>query len=106
MPGIVIRDGQTPSFSGSVAYYKILKEKTRKGDTLAQRAVSLPHPRVRGKLVWVWWVSESMQPQGTRALLSIFDFNGTSRCKFVRIAQNGPGYNSEKRKKRLAKKAA
>eukprot|EP00983_Pelagomonas_calceolata_P072108 1151551-Pelagomonas_calceolata.AAC.8 len=27
---------------------------TGKGDTLAQRAVSLPHSRVRGKLVWVW----------------------------------------------------
>jgi len=50
-----------------------------KGDTLAQRAVSLPHQRVRGKLVWVWWVSGSMRPQGTR--MSVFVFNG--RGKFV-----------------------
>eukprot|EP00983_Pelagomonas_calceolata_P078117 1154159-Pelagomonas_calceolata.AAC.2 len=49
-----------------------------KGDTLAQRDVSLPHLRVRGKLVWFWWVSGSMQPQGTRVMLSVLDFNGTS----------------------------
>eukprot|EP00983_Pelagomonas_calceolata_P045938 1139935-Pelagomonas_calceolata.AAC.1 len=49
-----------------------------KGDTLAQRAVSLPHRRVRGKLVWVWWVSGSMRPQGTSVMLSFFIFNGMS----------------------------
>eukprot|EP00983_Pelagomonas_calceolata_P040804 1137787-Pelagomonas_calceolata.AAC.2 len=48
------------------------------GDTLAQRAVSLPHQRIRGKLVWVRWVFESMWPQGIRVTLSVFDFNGTS----------------------------
>eukprot|EP00983_Pelagomonas_calceolata_P006150 204279-Pelagomonas_calceolata.AAC.1 len=51
-----------------------IKEK----ETSAQKAVSLPHLRVRGKLVWLWWVSGSMRPQGTRFMLSIFDFNGTS----------------------------
>eukprot|EP00983_Pelagomonas_calceolata_P060520 1146416-Pelagomonas_calceolata.AAC.1 len=49
-----------------------------KGETLAQRAVSLPHQRVRGKLVMVWWVPGSLRPQGTRVMLSVFDFNGTS----------------------------
>eukprot|EP00983_Pelagomonas_calceolata_P100966 1158637-Pelagomonas_calceolata.AAC.6 len=43
-----------------------------KGDTLAQRAVSLPHQRVRGKTVWVWGVSDCTQPQGTRSILDIF----------------------------------
>eukprot|EP00983_Pelagomonas_calceolata_P121421 1160800-Pelagomonas_calceolata.AAC.6 len=28
-----------------------------KGGTLAQRTETLPHQRVRGKLVWGWWVS-------------------------------------------------
>eukprot|EP00983_Pelagomonas_calceolata_P117410 1160412-Pelagomonas_calceolata.AAC.16 len=42
------------------------------GDTLAQRAVNLPHQRVRGKLVWVRWVSGSMRSQGTRVMLSVF----------------------------------
>eukprot|EP00983_Pelagomonas_calceolata_P134128 1162028-Pelagomonas_calceolata.AAC.6 len=37
-----------------------------KGDTLAQRAVGLPHQRARGKLVWVRLISGSMRPQGTR----------------------------------------
>eukprot|EP00983_Pelagomonas_calceolata_P086015 1156673-Pelagomonas_calceolata.AAC.4 len=45
-----------------------IKEK----ETLAQTAVSLPHPRVRGKLVWVWWDSRSMRPQGTRIIVSTF----------------------------------
>eukprot|EP00983_Pelagomonas_calceolata_P008723 284378-Pelagomonas_calceolata.AAC.1 len=27
-----------------------------KGDSLVQRTLSLPRQRVRGKLVWVWWV--------------------------------------------------
>eukprot|EP00983_Pelagomonas_calceolata_P084053 1156285-Pelagomonas_calceolata.AAC.3 len=40
--------------------------------------MSLPHQVVRGKLLWVWWVSGSMRPQGTRDVLSVFDFNGTS----------------------------
>eukprot|EP00983_Pelagomonas_calceolata_P002217 75087-Pelagomonas_calceolata.AAC.1 len=40
---------------------------------------------VRGKLVWVWWVSGSIWPQGTR-VMGIFDFNGTSgRGKSLRI---------------------
>eukprot|EP00983_Pelagomonas_calceolata_P013106 418702-Pelagomonas_calceolata.AAC.1 len=45
---------------------------------MAQRAMSLPHQRARGKLVWVWLVSGSMQPQGTRVIPTVFDFNGTS----------------------------
>eukprot|EP00983_Pelagomonas_calceolata_P061712 1146939-Pelagomonas_calceolata.AAC.13 len=28
--------------------------------------MSLPQQRIRGKLVWVWWVPGSMRPQGTR----------------------------------------
>eukprot|EP00983_Pelagomonas_calceolata_P125071 1161179-Pelagomonas_calceolata.AAC.4 len=48
-----------------------------KGNTLAQRVVSLPHQRVKGKLVWVWWVSGSMQFQCTRVMMSIVDVNGT-----------------------------
>eukprot|EP00983_Pelagomonas_calceolata_P000469 15862-Pelagomonas_calceolata.AAC.1 len=43
-----------------------------------RRTASLPHQRVRGKLVWVRLVSRSMRPQGTRVMLSAFDFNGTS----------------------------
>eukprot|EP00983_Pelagomonas_calceolata_P100431 1158566-Pelagomonas_calceolata.AAC.6 len=58
----------------------------RKGDTLAQRAVSLPHRRVRGKLVRVWWVSGSKQSQCAGVMMSIFDFNGTSgRGKLLRV---------------------
>eukprot|EP00983_Pelagomonas_calceolata_P078667 1154334-Pelagomonas_calceolata.AAC.3 len=53
---------------------------------MAQRVVKLPYQRVRGKLVWVWWVSGSTRPQGTRVMSSVFDFNGTfGRGKFVRI---------------------
>eukprot|EP00983_Pelagomonas_calceolata_P053890 1143479-Pelagomonas_calceolata.AAC.1 len=33
--------------------------------------MSLPHLRVRGKLVWVWWVFGSMCPQGTRGMGSV-----------------------------------
>eukprot|EP00983_Pelagomonas_calceolata_P015679 497664-Pelagomonas_calceolata.AAC.1 len=40
--------------------------------------MSLPHQRVRGKLVWVWWVCGSTQSPCTRVMMSIFDFNGTS----------------------------
>eukprot|EP00983_Pelagomonas_calceolata_P036452 1133739-Pelagomonas_calceolata.AAC.1 len=40
--------------------------------------MSLPHQRIRGKLVWVWRVPGSMRPKGTRVILSIFYFNGTS----------------------------
>eukprot|EP00983_Pelagomonas_calceolata_P072563 1151768-Pelagomonas_calceolata.AAC.9 len=40
--------------------------------------MSLPHQRVRGKLVWVWWVSGSMQPQDTRIMSRMSVFNGTS----------------------------
>eukprot|EP00983_Pelagomonas_calceolata_P016579 523439-Pelagomonas_calceolata.AAC.1 len=59
---------------------------SNKGETLAQRVASLPRQRVRGKLVWVWWVSGSMQSQCTRVMLMIFDFNGTpGRDKFLRI---------------------
>eukprot|EP00983_Pelagomonas_calceolata_P047501 1140684-Pelagomonas_calceolata.AAC.1 len=39
--------------------------------------MSLPHQRVRGKLVWVWWVSGIMQPHCTRVMSSISDLNGT-----------------------------
>eukprot|EP00967_Tisochrysis_lutea_P046257 scaffold56190_cov18-Tisochrysis_lutea.AAC.1 len=42
---------------------------TGKGDALAQRAASLPHQRVRGKIVWIWWVSGSMQSQRTRVMM-------------------------------------
>eukprot|EP00983_Pelagomonas_calceolata_P046060 1139988-Pelagomonas_calceolata.AAC.1 len=46
-----------------------------KGDKLARGAVtrSLPHQRIRGRLVWVRWGSGSTRPQGTRVLLSVFD---------------------------------
>eukprot|EP00983_Pelagomonas_calceolata_P017160 537817-Pelagomonas_calceolata.AAC.3 len=48
--------------------------------------MSLPHQSVRGKLVWVWWVSGGMQSQCTRVMMSTFDFNGTSgRGQFVHI---------------------
>eukprot|EP00983_Pelagomonas_calceolata_P117776 1160444-Pelagomonas_calceolata.AAC.9 len=40
-----------------------------KGDTLAQGAMSLPHLRARGKLVWVWWVPGSTRLQGTRVVM-------------------------------------
>eukprot|EP00983_Pelagomonas_calceolata_P005981 199126-Pelagomonas_calceolata.AAC.1 len=40
----------------------------KKGDALVQKVASLPDQRVRGKLVWVWWVPESMRPQGRKAL--------------------------------------
>eukprot|EP00983_Pelagomonas_calceolata_P123521 1161015-Pelagomonas_calceolata.AAC.7 len=47
--------------------------------------MSLPHQKVRGKLMWVWWVSGSTQPQGSRIIMSVFDFNGTSgRGNFAR----------------------
>eukprot|EP00983_Pelagomonas_calceolata_P076889 1153614-Pelagomonas_calceolata.AAC.3 len=63
-----------------------------KGDPLCQRAVSLPHQRVRGKLVWVWWVSGSTQPQGTRIVTSVLNFNGMSGGgKSEHIAKNGHG---------------
>eukprot|EP00983_Pelagomonas_calceolata_P084203 1156315-Pelagomonas_calceolata.AAC.3 len=50
---------------------------------MVQRAVSLLHQRVRGNLVWVWWVPGSMRPKGTRVMPSVFDTNGTSskRCE-------------------------
>eukprot|EP00983_Pelagomonas_calceolata_P110189 1159641-Pelagomonas_calceolata.AAC.10 len=48
-----------------------------KGDTLAQRAVKLPHHRERGKQVWVWRGSGSTRPQGTRVIMSAF----SSKCR-------------------------
>eukprot|EP00983_Pelagomonas_calceolata_P058912 1145687-Pelagomonas_calceolata.AAC.2 len=42
-----------------------IKEK----ETLVQRTVSLPHQRIRGKLVWVWWVRGSMRPKGFGVLI-------------------------------------
>eukprot|EP00983_Pelagomonas_calceolata_P049560 1141565-Pelagomonas_calceolata.AAC.1 len=45
---------------------------------MAQRAVNLPHQMERWKLVWVWWVSGSMQPQCTGVMLSVPYFNSTS----------------------------
>eukprot|EP00983_Pelagomonas_calceolata_P125739 1161232-Pelagomonas_calceolata.AAC.10 len=57
----------------------------RKGGTLTQRAVSLSHKRVRGLVVWVWWVSGSTQPQGTKIIMSVIVFNGTSGCGLCTI---------------------
>eukprot|EP00983_Pelagomonas_calceolata_P003717 121716-Pelagomonas_calceolata.AAC.1 len=57
---------------------------------LAQRAVSLPQWTVRGKLVWVWWASGSMQPQGTRIILT-----QSRRVCFVFNAASGSGQYSQ-----------
>eukprot|EP00983_Pelagomonas_calceolata_P103498 1158919-Pelagomonas_calceolata.AAC.1 len=48
--------------------------------TLGQKAMSLPHQRVSGKLVriGVWWVSGSTRPQGTKNATRVSVFNGTS----------------------------
>eukprot|EP00983_Pelagomonas_calceolata_P046880 1140377-Pelagomonas_calceolata.AAC.2 len=43
-----------------------------KGDTLAQKASSLPHQMVRRKLTWVWWVSGSLRRQGSGVMMSVF----------------------------------
>eukprot|EP00983_Pelagomonas_calceolata_P060461 1146370-Pelagomonas_calceolata.AAC.1 len=56
----------------------MLPTSIKQKETLVQRAVSLPHQRVRGKHVWVWWVSGSMQSQCTKVMVSTFDFNGMS----------------------------
>eukprot|EP00983_Pelagomonas_calceolata_P118202 1160482-Pelagomonas_calceolata.AAC.14 len=37
----------------------------------------LPHQRIRGKLMWVWWVSGSKRPQGTT-----FGDYQSSECPF------------------------
>eukprot|EP00983_Pelagomonas_calceolata_P129220 1161588-Pelagomonas_calceolata.AAC.2 len=40
---------------------------------------------MRGKLMWIGWVSGSTLLQGTNVVMSVFIFNGTSgRGKFVR----------------------
>eukprot|EP00983_Pelagomonas_calceolata_P009296 300228-Pelagomonas_calceolata.AAC.1 len=53
---------------------------------MPQRTVNLPHQRIRGKLVWIRWVSGGMRPQGTRVMLSVFYFNGTpGRGQFLCI---------------------
>eukprot|EP00983_Pelagomonas_calceolata_P088133 1157119-Pelagomonas_calceolata.AAC.13 len=50
-----------------------------------KRVMVRHNKRIRGKLVWVWWVSGSMQPKGTRVTLGVFDFDGTpSRGEFLR----------------------
>eukprot|EP00983_Pelagomonas_calceolata_P066724 1149172-Pelagomonas_calceolata.AAC.1 len=64
------------------------------GDTLAQRAVNIPHKRVRGKLVWDWWVSGSMRPQGARFMLGIFNFNGTSGRAIYRTRLSSNGHEA------------
>eukprot|EP00983_Pelagomonas_calceolata_P054578 1143747-Pelagomonas_calceolata.AAC.3 len=54
-------------------------------EILTQRAASFPHYRVKGKLMWAWWVSGGTRPQGTRIIMSVFVFSSTSAWdKFVR----------------------
>eukprot|EP00983_Pelagomonas_calceolata_P101067 1158650-Pelagomonas_calceolata.AAC.4 len=48
-----------------------------KRDTLAQRAVSLPHQKMRGELMWIGWVSGSTLLQDTSVMMRICIFYGT-----------------------------
>eukprot|EP00983_Pelagomonas_calceolata_P020973 658992-Pelagomonas_calceolata.AAC.1 len=40
----------------TVKHGKAQRGKGTEKTTLGQRAVSLPHQRVKGKLMWAWWV--------------------------------------------------
>eukprot|EP00983_Pelagomonas_calceolata_P089032 1157270-Pelagomonas_calceolata.AAC.4 len=66
------RNGGTVDFRGMQreAVRTLPTSNQGKGDTLVQRTVNLPHQRIIGKLVWVWWVPGRMRPKGTRRTLS------------------------------------